>query len=77
MILIGDVAHTPLQLVRPELPVTGDADLSLARRSRETVVSELEDSAVYAAAAHFPYMRFGRLVGSRGQRQWLSESEAD
>ena len=71
VLLLGDVAHTPLQLLRPELPVTGDVDPELARRSRGRVTAELESSGLHAVASHFPGMRFGRLGAAEGRRHWL------
>jgi glyoxylase-like metal-dependent hydrolase (beta-lactamase superfamily II) len=71
VLLLGDVAHTPLQLLRPELPVTGDVDPELARRTRGRVTAELESGGLHGVASHFPGMRFGRLMAGQGQRHWL------
>ncbi len=70
VLLLGDIAHSPLHLLRPKLPVTGDVDRVLAQRTREQVSVELLATGVPAAAAHFPDLRFGRLVETQRQRQW-------
>jgi beta-glucosidase-like glycosyl hydrolase len=48
-----------------------DVDPALAARTREALVRELESSGVPAAAAHFPGLRFGRLLTGEGQRSWV------
>lgn len=69
-VLLGDVAHCPLELVSEEWEFFGDLDRELARRSRETVARELEGTTIRAAGAHFPGMQFGRLLRVEGKRQW-------
>ena len=51
-----------------------DVDPALARRTREALAKELEGSDVPAAAAHFPGLRFGRLLGGTGRRHWTFSS---
>jgi glyoxylase-like metal-dependent hydrolase (beta-lactamase superfamily II) len=73
--LLGDVAHSPLQLLKPELPVTGDVDRALARRTRRLVSTELQATGVPAVASHFPGLRFGCLIETRGHREWRLANE--
>ena len=47
-----------------------DVDPVLARRTREALAKELEGSDVPVAAAHFPGLRFGRLLAGTGRRHW-------
>jgi glyoxylase-like metal-dependent hydrolase (beta-lactamase superfamily II) len=68
--LLGDVAHCPFELTEPDWEALFDVDPALARRTREALARELEGTDVPAAAAHFPGMRFGRLVSASGARRW-------
>ena len=61
-LLLGDVAHTPVELIEPGWEFVFDVDLAAARAVREQVSAELLDSHDPAAAAHFPEPYFGRLV---------------
>jgi glyoxylase-like metal-dependent hydrolase (beta-lactamase superfamily II) len=70
-VLLGDVVHCPVELIEGEWEVVGDVDKDLARRTRQAWADELEGSAVPAAAAHFPGMRFGRLLPGEVRRQWV------
>jgi hypothetical protein len=45
--------------------------LKLARRVRERLFRELEDEATVGAGAHFPELRFGRVLVGRGRR-WFT-----
>lgn len=69
--LLGDVVHCPVQLVDDEWASLFDVDPELARRTRTALAREIEASAVPVAAAHFPGLRFGRLVRAEGTRRWL------
>jgi len=54
--LLGDVAH---------------CDPVLAARTRVALNRELEGSDIPVAAAHFPGLRFGRLLRGEGRRRWV------
>jgi glyoxylase-like metal-dependent hydrolase (beta-lactamase superfamily II) len=69
-LLLGDVAHCPMELTEPDWEAVFDVDPALARRTRETLARELEGTDVPAAAAHFPGMRFGRLLAGSARRVW-------
>lgn len=72
VIMLGDVVHCPAQLLEPEWCTLYDVDRELARKTRERLVRQLEgDRSVEMAGAHFPGLRFGRLVEARGRRQWV------
>ena len=70
-ILLGDVVHCPVELLEDEWGTIGDVDQELAKRTREALVRELEGTDVPVAAAHFPGLRFGRLLPGRGRRSWV------
>jgi glyoxylase-like metal-dependent hydrolase (beta-lactamase superfamily II) len=69
-LLLGDIVHCPLELMDDDFNLLVDHDQELANRVREAYARELEGSDVLAAAAHFPGLRFGRLLPSEGTRRW-------
>jgi len=70
-LLIGDVAHCPVELVDDEWAGLGDVDRDLARKTRNALARELEGTDTPIAAAHFPGLAFGRLLAGEGRRQWV------
>jgi glyoxylase-like metal-dependent hydrolase (beta-lactamase superfamily II) len=70
-VLLGDVVHCPVELVEAEWASLGDVDSQLARRTKEALAREFETTGVPVAGAHFPGMRFGRLLAGAGRRQWV------
>jgi glyoxylase-like metal-dependent hydrolase (beta-lactamase superfamily II) len=69
--LLGDVVHCPVQLIETEWDGIMDVDPALARRTREALARELEGADVPVAAAHFPDLRFGRLLAAEGTRRFV------
>ena len=69
--LLGDAIVCPVQLDEPTWQSIGDVDPALARRVRERLFRELEDPATLGAGAHFPELRFGRVLTGQGRR-WFS-----
>jgi len=69
--LLGDVVHCPVELLDDEWAGIADVDPALALRTRQALVAELEGSETPVAAAHFPGLRFGRLLGASGRRSWV------
>jgi glyoxylase-like metal-dependent hydrolase (beta-lactamase superfamily II) len=69
-VLLGDVVHCPVELMEDDWEAVFDVDPALARRTREALAKELEGSDVPVAAAHFPGLRFGRLLSGTGRRLW-------
>jgi glyoxylase-like metal-dependent hydrolase (beta-lactamase superfamily II) len=69
-LLLGDVVHCPVELMEDDWEAIFDVDPALARRTREALAKELEGSDVPVAAAHFPGLRFGRLLTGTGRRHW-------
>jgi glyoxylase-like metal-dependent hydrolase (beta-lactamase superfamily II) len=70
-VLLGDVVHCPVELVDDEWASLGDADPELARRTKVALAREFEGSGIPVTGAHFPGMRFGRLLAGQGRRQWV------
>jgi glyoxylase-like metal-dependent hydrolase (beta-lactamase superfamily II) len=69
-LLLGDVVHCPVELMENDWEAVFDVDPALASRTREALAKELEGSDVPVAAAHFPGLRFGRLLSGAGRRRW-------
>ena len=69
--MLGDVVHCPVELLDDEWGGMGDVDPALAKRTRVALAKELEGSDTPVAAAHFPGMRFGRLLTGSGKRSWV------
>jgi len=70
-LLLGDVVHCPVELVEDEWASLGDVDPALARRTKLALARELEGQDVPVVGAHFPGMRFGRLLLGEGRRFWV------
>ncbi|MEX1255627.1 MAG: MBL fold metallo-hydrolase [Dehalococcoidia bacterium] len=68
-IILGDVAHHPLNLVRiwvasvDELP-------RLSRRTKRALVERLIREQILVAGGHFSPNSFGQIVQANGQRAW-------
>ena len=69
--LLGDVVHCPVQLLDDEWEGLMDVDPALAKRTRNALARELEGTDVNVAAAHFPGLRFGRLLKAEGRRRFV------
>ena len=70
-VLLGDVVHCPVELLETEWDTVSDVDPAAAKRAREVWARELEGGGTPAAAAHFPGMRFGRVLPGAGRRSWV------
>ncbi|MEU2349553.1 MBL fold metallo-hydrolase [Modestobacter sp. NPDC049651] len=70
-LLLGDAVICPVQLDEPEWSALGDVDPELAARTRERLFRELEGEEVVGAGAHFPELRFGRVLAGEARR-WLA-----
>jgi glyoxylase-like metal-dependent hydrolase (beta-lactamase superfamily II) len=69
-LLLGDAITCPVQLDEPTWHSIGDVDPGLADRTRERLWRELEGEDVTGAGAHFPELRFGRVLTGSGRRWW-------
>ncbi len=69
-LLLGDAITCPIQLDEPTWHSIGDVDPALADRTRERLWRELEGDRIVGVGAHFPELRFGRVL--RGTpRRWI------
>ncbi len=69
-VLVGDVVHCPIELTESDWEALADVDPQLAQRTRIALAREFEGTDVPIAAAHFPGLRFGRILPGAGQPQW-------
>jgi glyoxylase-like metal-dependent hydrolase (beta-lactamase superfamily II) len=69
-LLLGDAITCPVQLDEPTWHSIGDVDPALAERTRQRLWRELEGEDVQGAGAHFPELRFGRVLRGDGKRWW-------
>jgi glyoxylase-like metal-dependent hydrolase (beta-lactamase superfamily II) len=69
-LLLGDAVTCPVQLDEPTWHSMGDVDPALADRTRERLWRELEGEQVTATGAHFPELKFGRVLQGNGKRWW-------
>ena len=70
-VLLGDAVHCPVELVEDDWEAVMDVDPAMAARTREALAREVEGTDVPVAAAHFPGLRFGRLLPGTGRRHWV------
>ena len=70
-VLLGDVAHCPIELLDDEWATLGDVDPAMATRTRVALIREFERQDVPITASHFPGLRFGRVVQAQGKRRWV------
>jgi len=67
--LLGDVVHCAVELLDDEWDGFADVDPVRAKAARNAMVRELEGRDTPVAAAHFPGLRFGRVLpGERSRR---------
>ena len=70
-LLLGDAVTCPVQLDEPTWHSMADVDPALAERTRERLWRELEDPGTIGTGAHFPELRFGRVLPGTARR-WLN-----
>ena len=70
-LFLGDVVHCPVQLLEDDWARIADVDGALARRTQMRVAQELASSGVVAVGAHFPGLRFGRVLAGDVGRRWV------
>jgi glyoxylase-like metal-dependent hydrolase (beta-lactamase superfamily II) len=74
--MVGDVVHCAVELLDDDWARISDVDPGLAIRTRASLARELEGSDTLVAGAHFPGMRFGRVLAGQGTRRWMMEASA-
>jgi len=70
-LLLGDVAHCPVELLDDEWGSIGDVDPALAKRTRVALMREYEAQDVLMAASHFRGVRFGHVRPAEGTGRWV------
>jgi hypothetical protein len=70
-ILLGDVAHCPVELLDDEWSGLGDVDPAMAKRTRTALMREYEGQDIPITASHFPGLQFGRVISAEGKRRWV------
>ena len=69
-LVLGDAAHSPVQLEQPDWVSRADMDPDLTRRTRRALLDRVERERLLVAAGHFPAPGFGRVVRLQGRRYW-------
>ena len=69
-IILGDVTHTPAQVVHPEWSPAFDVDGDLSARTRAEVWERIEQQGLKVAAGHYRYPSIGGFVRVEGGRRW-------
>ena len=68
--IIGDMAHHPVQLTETAWSAWADLDPVQARETRERIAQRLDAEGGLVIGGHFPAPGFGRLVQMDGRRIW-------
>ncbi|MEV7598461.1 MBL fold metallo-hydrolase [Kitasatospora sp. NPDC089797] len=71
-LLLGDVAHSVVQLGERDWQVIWDIDPVAASAVRNRIADEAADTDDLLVAAHFPGMRFGRILTAGGDRRFVA-----
>jgi glyoxylase-like metal-dependent hydrolase (beta-lactamase superfamily II) len=69
-LVLGDAAHSPVQLNEPDWVSRADMDPDLTRQTRRALIDRLEREQILVAAGHFAAPGFGRIVRLEGRRYW-------
>jgi glyoxylase-like metal-dependent hydrolase (beta-lactamase superfamily II) len=69
-LVLGDAAHTPVQIHEPDWVSRADMDPDLTRQTRKALIERLEREKILVAAGHFPAPGFGRIVRLEERRYW-------
>jgi glyoxylase-like metal-dependent hydrolase (beta-lactamase superfamily II) len=69
-LVLGDAAHSPVQLQEPDWVSRADMDPDLTRETRRALLDRLEREDIIVAAGHFEAPGFGKIVRLQGRRYW-------
>ena len=72
-LLLGDVVHSVVELHERDWEAVFDVDPAAARAVRNAIADEVADSTDLLVGAHFPGLRFGRVVTVAGDRAFVAE----
>ena len=70
VIVLGDAAHSPVQVSEPEWCIGADIDKVSARRSRRGIWDRAEQEGTAIATNHFPFPGIGQVVTRDGKQRW-------
>jgi glyoxylase-like metal-dependent hydrolase (beta-lactamase superfamily II) len=73
-LVLGDAAHSPVQIEEPDWVSRADMDPDLTRQTRRALIERLEREQILVAAGHFQAPGFGRVVRLDGRRYWRGVS---
>ncbi|MET8545918.1 MBL fold metallo-hydrolase [Kitasatospora sp. NPDC004799] len=71
-LLLGDVVHSVVQFSERDWQVVWDVDPVAASAVRNRIADEAADTDDLLVAAHFPGMRFGRVLVGDGPRRFVA-----
>jgi glyoxylase-like metal-dependent hydrolase (beta-lactamase superfamily II) len=71
-LLIGDVAHSVVELAEPDWEAVFDVDPRAAQAMRRRLVDEVADTDVLVAPGHLPGLAFGRVVTVGAERRFTT-----
>jgi glyoxylase-like metal-dependent hydrolase (beta-lactamase superfamily II) len=74
-VIIGDLAHTPMQLNHPDWQPGTEFDPEQAVRSRAALFDRIQQEGLTLCAGHFPYPSIGTVVRVAQRRRWISLGE--
>ena len=69
-LVLGDAAHSPVQIENPDWVSRADMDPDLTRQTRRALIERLDREQILVAAGHFEAPGFGRIVRLEGRRYW-------
>ena len=69
-LVLGDAAHSPVQLQEPDWVSRADMDPEVTRQTRRALLDRLEREDIIVAAGHFQAPGFGKIVRLQGRRYW-------
>ena len=69
-LILGDVAHIPVQVHETEWCSRVDIDHEQTRATRRSLMESLEREGILVASGHFPAPGFGRVLRADGRRYW-------
>lgn len=69
-LLLGDVVHSVVELAERDWEAVFDVDPVAARAARNALADEVADGPDLVVGAHFPGLRFGRVVTTSGNRRF-------
>ena len=69
-LLLGDIVHSVVELAEPDWEAVFDVDPVAARAARNQLADEVADTPDLVVGAHFPELRFGRVLRAGGARRF-------